>query len=205
MPNSILENKRYSMTKPASVCVYCGAAANVAEIYREAASDLGRLLGERGIRVIYGGGRVGLMGIVADAALAAGGEVIGIIPRHLLEKEVAHQTATETLVVDTMHERKRAMVDRAEAFVVLPGGLGTLDEAFEILTWKQLGLHDLPIIILNVGGYWNGLLDLIRHAVSEGFIRSQDLRLFREVATVAEVLPALAGEPTGAVAASDLM
>jgi len=193
------------MRLPSSVCIYCGSAADVAESYREAATALGRLLGERGIRVVYGGGRVGLMGLVADAALAAGGEVTGVIPRYLVEWEVAHLGLSELVVVETMHERKRAMVDRAEAFVVLPGGLGTLDEAFEILTWKQMGLHDRPIVILNVEGYWNNLLDLIRHAVSAGFVHSQDMRLFREVATVAEVLPALADVPSGGVPASDLM
>jgi len=193
------------MPQPSSVCIYCGSAADVAESYREAATALGRLLGERGIRVVYGGGRVGLMGLVADAALAAGGEVTGVIPRYLVEWEVAHLGLSELVVVETMHERKRAMVDRAEAFVVLPGGLGTLDEAFEILTWKQMGLHDRPIVILNVEGYWNNLLDLIRHAVSAGFVHSQDMRLFREVATVAEVLPALADVPSGGVPASDLM
>jgi hypothetical protein len=193
------------MKKPSSICVYCGSSASVAEPYRHAASEVGRLLGERGIRVIYGGGRVGLMGLVADAALAAGGEVTGIIPRHIEELEVAHQTLSELIVVETMHERKRMMVDRAQGFVVLPGGLGTLDETFEILTWKQLSLHHHPVVILNVDGYWDPLIALVRHAAAEGFVRPQHAHLFRVVASVEEVLPALAAETHGGGSAPGLM
>jgi len=185
------------MKNPSSICVYCGSSANVAHPYRLAAQDLGRMLGERRIRIVYGGGRVGLMGLVADAALAAGGEVVGIIPRHIQEMEVQHQTLTELHVVGTMHERKRMMVDRAQGFVILPGGLGTLDETFEILTWKQLSLHHHPIVILNLDGYWDPLLALIRHAAAEGFIRPQHAQLFRSVATVEEILPALAADLDG--------
>ncbi len=185
------------MTKPPTVCVYCGSSADVAQVYRDTAANLGRLLAENRIGVVYGGGRVGLMGLLADAALAAGGAVTGIIPRHIEEMEVAHQMLTELVVVDTMHQRKRLMVDRSEAFVILPGGLGTLDEAFEILTWKQLGLHDRPIVIVNIRGYWDPLLALIRHAVREGFIRAQHATLFREVTEVRAVLPALAGTRPG--------
>ena len=179
------------MTTPSSVCVYCGSSANVAEPYRHAAEAVGRLLGERRIRVIYGGGRVGLMGIVADAALAAGGEVVGIIPRHIQDMEVAHRTLTELHVVDTMHQRKRMMADLAQAFIVLPGGLGTLDETFEVLTWKQLALHDRPIVVLNTNGYWEPLFALIRHAAAEGFVRPRHAHLFQAVATVEDILPAL--------------
>ena len=192
------------MNMPSSICVYCGSSASVAAQYRHAASELGRLLAERGIKVVYGGGRVGLMGLVADAALAAGGEVVGIIPRHIEEMEVAHQTLTELLVVETMHERKRMMVDRAQGFVVLPGGLGTLDETFEILTWKQLSLHHHPVVILNVDGYWDPLLELIRHAAAKGFVRPEHAKLFRAVAKVEDVLPALMAEPGGGEAASEL-
>ena len=162
--------------------------------YRSAAEAVGRLLGERRIRVVYGGGRVGLMGLVADAALAAGGEVIGVIPRHIEEMEVAHQTLTDLIVVETMHERKRMMADLAQGFVVLPGGLGTLDETFEILTWKQLSLHHHPIVILNTDGYWDPLLALVKHAAAEGFIRPQHTELFRTVAEVGEILPALSAD-----------
>ena len=195
LAEEMLENKRNSMTSPSTVCVYCGSSADVAQIYLDTASDLGRHLGERRIGVVYGGGRVGLMGLVADAALKAGGRVTGIIPRHIEEMEVAHQTLTELLVVETMHQRKRLMVDLSDGFVILPGGLGTLDEAFEVLTWKQLGLHDRPIVILNVEGYWDPLLALIRHAVKEGFIRPHHAALFHEVRDVEAVLPALAGRP----------
>jgi len=193
VPDLSRMNKRNEPMKlPNAVCVYCGSSADVAQAYRDDAVALGRLLGERGIRLIYGGGRVGLMGLAADAALAAGGEVVGIIPRHIEEMEIAHQTLTELHVVSTMHERKRMMVDRAEAFVVLPGGLGTLDETFEILTWKQLQLHDRPVIILNSQGYWEPLLALIRHAASAGFIRPRHATLFQQVSRVEEILPALA-------------
>jgi uncharacterized protein (TIGR00730 family) len=184
------------MTLPSSICVYCGSSADVAQSYKDAAVQLGREAGERGVEIIYGGGRVGLMGLVADAALAAGGRVTGIIPSHILEMEVAHQTLTELIVVENMHLRKMMMFERSAAFVILPGGLGTLDEAFEILTWKQLGLHRKPIIVANIDGYWDGLLALVRHGVDEGFIRPQHARLFTEVGDVAAILSAL-GDPQG--------
>ena len=140
-----------------SVCVYCGSSSRVSDTYKDAAHQLGTLLGENGHQLVYGGGRVGLMGIVADATLAAGGSVVGIIPEHIQVLEVEHTGLTELLVVDSMHTRKRMMVDRSDAFVVLPGGLGTLDETFEILTWKQLRLHDKPIVVANIDGYWDAL------------------------------------------------
>jgi uncharacterized protein (TIGR00730 family) len=188
------------MSLPSSICVYCGSSADVAQSYKDAAVHLGREAGERGIEVIYGGGRVGLMGLVADAALAAGGKVTGIIPTHILEWEVAHQTLTELIVVENMHQRKMMMFERSEAFVILPGGLGTLDEAFEILTWKQLGLHNKPIIVANIDGYWDGLLALVRHGVNEGFIRPRHARLFIEVGDIAGILSALS-DPQGVDAA----
>ena len=179
------------MTLPSSICVYCGSSADVAQPYKDAAVTLGRQAGELGIEVVYGGGRVGLMGLVADAAIAAGGRVTGIIPGHILEMEVAHQTVTELIVVENMHQRKMMMFERSDAFVILPGGLGTLDEAFEILTWKQLGVHSKPIIIANIDGYWDKLLGLIQHGVDEGFIRARHARLFTEVTEISGVLPAL--------------
>jgi uncharacterized protein (TIGR00730 family) len=184
------------MTLPSSICVYCGSSANVAQSYKDAAVHLGREAGERGVEIIYGGGRVGLMGLVADAAIAAGGRVTGIIPSHILEMEVAHQMLTELIIVENMHQRKMMMFERSDAFVILPGGLGTLDEAFEILTWKQLGLHHKPIIVANIDGYWDGLLALVRHGVDEGFIRPQHARLFTEVGDVAGILSALS-DPQG--------
>ncbi len=192
------------MTRPFSICVYCGSSAEVAASYKDAAVQVGRLAGEQGIQIVYGGGRVGLMGLVADAALAAGGRVIGIIPRHIVEMEVAHRTLTELVVVETMHQRKQMMVDRADAFAILPGGLGTLDETFEILTWKQLGLHDKPIVIVNIDGYWDPFLALVHHGVSEGFIRPRHAGLFTEVNDIAALFLALQPVTQGIDAADSL-
>lgn len=183
------------MSEIRSVCVYCGSSGRVAEAYRQAARDLGTEIGRRGMRLVYGGGRVGLMGIVADAALAAGAEVVGIIPEHLQTKEVGHQTLSELVVVDGMHTRKRMMVERSDAFVMLPGGLGTLDEAFEILTWRQLGLHDKPVVVHNAEGYWDRFLDLVDHLIAEGFAREENRRLFAVAASVDEVFERLAEAP----------
>ena len=145
--------------------------------------------------MVYGGGRVGLMGLLADAALAAGGKVIGIIPSRLRDAELAHQGATELIVVDTMHERKRLMAEKADAFAILPGGIGTLDEMFEILSWKQLGLHDKPILLADIGGYWSPLRALLEQIVAEGFARPDTRRLLEVVPTVAALMAALALEP----------
>ncbi len=179
------------MTPLSSICVYCGSSADVAQSFKDAAVELGREAGERGIEIVYGGGRVGLMGLVADAAIAAGGKVTGIIPNHILEMEVAHQTLSELVIVENMHQRKMAMFQRSDAFIVLPGGLGTLDEAFEILTWKQLGLHDRPVILANIEGYWDGLLALVRNGIDEGFIRPHHARLLHEVADIPAIFAAL--------------
>ncbi|MGC2199636.1 MAG: TIGR00730 family Rossman fold protein [Stellaceae bacterium] len=177
------------------LCVYCGSSGEVGEQYRSAASDLGARLAAAGIGVVYGGGRVGLMGLLADAALAAGGKVIGIIPSRLRDAELAHQGATELIVVDTMHERKRLMAEKADAFAILPGGIGTLDEMFEILSWKQLGLHDKPILLADIGGYWSPLRALLEQIVAEGFARPDTRRLLEVVPTVAALMAALALEP----------
>ena len=179
------------MSLPSSICVYCASSADVAQPYKNAAVELGRAAAERGIGIVYGGGRVGLMGLLADAALAAGGTVTGIIPGHIVDMEVAHQTVTELVVVETMHQRKKMMFDRSDAFVILPGGLGTLDEMLEILTWKQLGLHDKPVILANIDGYWDRLLAVIEHGVSEGFIRPGHARLWQEVKDVPAIFAAL--------------
>ena len=157
------------MTGIQRVCVYCGSSSRVAEPYREAARRTGRLLGEAGMELIYGGGHVGLMGLTADAALSAGGRVIGIIPDFLHSRELTHKSLSELIVVGSMHERKQRMFERSDAFAILPGGLGTLDETFECMTWKQLGLHDKPIVIVDVEGYWKPLLALLDHALTAGF------------------------------------
>ena len=152
--------------------VFCGSRDGVRPAYRAAAHALGRLLAARGVGVVYGGARVGLMGAVADAALDAGGEVIGVIPRGLVAREIAHPGLTALHVVETMHERKALMADLADAFVALPGGAGTLEELFEVWTWGHLGLHAKPCGVLDVGGYYGGLLAFLDHGVGEGFIRA---------------------------------
>jgi hypothetical protein len=164
-----------------SVCVYCGSANRVADSYKQIARTVGLALAEKHKRVVYGGGRVGLMGIVADAALSVGGEVIGIIPEHIQSREVQHTGLTELHVVENMHTRKRMMVERSDAFLVLPGGLGTLDETFEVLTWKQLQLHNKPVVIYNAEGYWDKLIKVIHQLVTSGFAQPSNLELFTVV------------------------
>lgn len=186
------------MVSPSSVCVYCGSSARVNDVYKEAARRLGVGLARAGIQLVYGGGRVGLMGILADAALAAGGRVVGIIPEHIQALEVDHSGLTELVVVGSMHERKRMMVDRSDAFVVLPGGLGTLDETFEVVTWKQLRLHDKPILIADIAGYWAPLMRLFEHIDGEGFVSGGHRRLFSVVADIDGVLDALGHQPAPA-------
>jgi hypothetical protein len=157
------------------VCVYCGASSGRNPRYAEAAHAFGGVLARRGLGLVYGGGRVGLMGAVADGALAGGGEAIGVIPRELVDRELAHAGLTELHVVGSLHERKATMAELADAFVALPGGFGTLDELMEQLTWSQLGLHAKPIGLLDVEGYWRPLIELARHATEEGFVRESDL------------------------------
>ena len=154
-----------------SLCVYCGSSPGADAAYTTAAASLGSLLARQDIRVVYGGGRVGLMGVLADAAIAGGGRVVGVITRALLAKEVAHRGLQQLVVVDTMHERKAAMSDMADGFVMLPGGFGTLDEFFEAVTWTQLGVHSKPCGILDVNGFFTPLLDLLDEAVRQRFIR----------------------------------
>ena len=176
-----------------SLCVYCGSSGAVADVYREAASQLGARLAAMGIEVVFGGGRVGLMGLLADAALASGGRVTGIIPGRLRDAEVAHHGVSELVVVDTMHERKALMAERADAFAILPGGIGTLDETFEILSWKQLGLHDKPIFLVDVDGYWSPLRTLLNRVVDRGFAQPKTHDLLRVVPTVSALIELLAG------------
>ena len=155
---------------PLSICVYCGSRHGAKPAYAEAARRLGAAIGERGWQLVYGGGKVGLMGEVADAVLASGGRVIGVIPESLQKLEVGHLALHELHVVPTMHVRKQMMAERADAFIALPGGIGTLEELYEVWTWRQLGYHASPIGLLNVGGYYDDLLRFMRHTVVEGFL-----------------------------------
>lgn len=184
-----------------SICVYCGSSNKVKDSYKKAAKDLGTLLAEKDIRLVYGGGRVGLMGIVADSVLEQGGEVLGIIPRHIEEHEVAHVNLSELRVVETMHERKQIMVDESDAFIILPGGLGTMDEFFEIITWRQLGLHEKPVIIVNIDGYWSPLEKLISNIVDSGFAHESNRRYFQFISDISEVPAAMARAPEETMAA----
>ena len=156
-----------------SVCVFCGSNVGARNVYSEAAGDLGRTLAARSLRLVYGGAAVGLMGILADATLAAGGEVIGIMPEALIAREIARPTLTELRSVKSMHERKAMMADLADAFLALPGGAGTLEEVFEIWTWGQLGHHKKPVGLLNVAGFFDRLLDFIDWQCREAFIRDE--------------------------------
>ncbi|QJX45584.1 TIGR00730 family Rossman fold protein [Hymenobacter taeanensis] len=157
-----------------SVAVYCGSSAGNNEVYAQQAQEMGRVLAERGMTLVYGGGRVGLMGAVADSVLAHGGKVIGVIPDFLVAKEVEHRGVTELHIVKSMHERKLLMADLAEGFVAMPGGFGTLEELFEVLTWGQLGLHKKPIGVLGVAGFYDHLLRALDHMVDEGLLRREN-------------------------------
>jgi uncharacterized protein (TIGR00730 family) len=157
------------------VCVFCGASSGRLPDYAEAARAFGAAAAAHGLGIVYGGGRVGLMGAVADAALAGGGEVIGVIPQELVDRELAHGGLSELRVVGSLHERKALMAELSDGFVALPGGFGTLDELLEQLTWSQLGLHEKPIGLLDVEEYWRPLIALARHATEEGFVRESDL------------------------------
>lgn len=179
--------------RPFSVCVYCGSRAGADPRHAAAARALGGLIGARGARLVYGGGRVGLMGVVADAALAAGASVLGVIPRSLMEREVGHRGLTELQVVETMHERKRRMAEQADAFVALPGGIGTFEELFEVWTWRQLGYHDQPIGLLNVAGYYDALLDFMRQTERAGFVSEETLAMLAVDDAPERLLERLAG------------
>ena len=177
------------------LCVYCGSSGAVDRQYRAAATELGTRLAAAGIGVVFGGGRIGLMGLLADAALSAGGEVIGVIPARLRDAELAHPGATELLVVESMHERKRVMAEKADAFAILPGGIGTLDEMFETVSWKQLGLHGKPILLADIGGYWAPLCALLDDIVTKGFAQPEARELFRVVPTITALMAILEAEP----------
>ncbi|MDR6935270.1 TIGR00730 family Rossman fold protein [Luteibacter sp. 3190] len=160
------------MREITSLCVYCGSSSGAHPEYTEAAWAFGTRMAQEGIALVYGGGKVGLMGTVADAVIAGGGRVIGVIPRQLVEKEVAHTGLTELHVVETMHQRKTRMYELSDAFVALPGGFGTMDEMFEMLTWAQLGLHTYPCAFLDVRGFYRSLAATMDHMVSEGFVKA---------------------------------
>lgn len=180
------------MSASLSVCVYCGSRSGVRPAYTQAARELGRSIGERGWQLVYGGGKVGLMGEVADAVLAAGGRAIGVIPDSLMKREVGHTGLSELHVVPTMHLCKQMMAERADAFVALPGGIGTLEELYEVWTWRQLGYHHQPLALLNVAGYYDGLLAFMRSSVDEGFLAAEQMDSLMVDAHAAALLDRLA-------------
>ncbi len=189
------------MAEIKSICVYCGSRNGVDPRHVEAARALGTQMAQAGIELVYGGGRIGLMGVTADAVLAGGGKVCGIIPHHLQTVEVGHQGLTELHVVDSMHVRKQMMFERSDAFVVLPGGIGTLDETFEMITWRQLRLHDRPVVVVDIAGYWQPYIQMIDHIIGQGFAGAEIRRLYDVVDTAEGVLPLLARLPEPAIPA----
>jgi uncharacterized protein (TIGR00730 family) len=178
-----------------AVCVFCGSSPGLDPRYAAEATRFGRLLAEHRVALVYGGGAVGLMGAVANGALSGGGRVVGVIPRFLLRAEVGHEHLSERIVVETMHQRKMTMFERSDAFVVLPGGVGTLEELFEILSWRTLALHAKPMVVVDAGGYWAPLRDLIERCVTARFARPELRDHIRFVDSIDAVLPALAAMP----------
>ncbi|MFT5933044.1 MAG: hypothetical protein ACI83N_000029 [Hydrogenophaga sp.] len=180
------------MKNPAfSLCVYCGSRPGVDPAFMALAEQVGRWIGQHQGQLVYGGGRSGLMGCVAQATLAAGGRVVGVIPKALVEREFANHDCTELHVVDNMHDRKRLMAERADAFLALPGGIGTFEEFFEVWTWRQLGYHDKPIGLLNASGYYDGLLTFLRHTSAQGFVSPWQMELIFEGSDLSRLLPTL--------------
>jgi uncharacterized protein (TIGR00730 family) len=181
------------------ICIFCGSQVGTNGLYRQAATALGQLLVRHGYGLVYGGGHVGLMGVIAEAVLASGGEVIGVIPESMVARELAHTGLTQLQVVSGMHARKARMAELADAFIALPGGYGTFEELFEVITWAQLGMHRKPIGLLNVAGYFNALKALVDHAIGEGFIRAEHWHLFTIADapnTLLEMLSLKAGQET---------
>ena len=174
-----------------SVCVFCGSRFGENPSYKEAAKKLGKIFVEKGVTLVYGGGRIGLMGIISETIIDSGGEVIGIIPKFLEKLEIGNTRASELIMTDNMHVRKQEMFARADAFISMPGGIGTLEETLEIITWKQLKLHSKPIIVLNIDGYWSGLKNLIDNTVTWGFADPGIRDLIRIVEDPEDVFPAL--------------
>lgn len=175
-----------------NVCVFCGSSEGRNPVYAEAARALGRSLAVHGYGLVYGGGRIGLMGEIARAVLDAGGEAVGVIPEALLKREVGHGALTRLEVVNSMHERKARMAELSDGFIAMPGGFGTFEEWFEIITWAQLGIHDKPCVLLNVNGYFDPLLEMIERSVAEGFIRPVHRELFAVATTSDEALDCVA-------------
>ena len=192
------------MTPRFSVCVYCGSRTGETPAFVDAARDVGRWIGANGGQLVYGGGNNGLMGVLANATLAAGGRVIGVIPKALVEREWAKLDCTELHIVDTMHERKRMMAERADAFLALPGGIGTFEELFEVWTWRQLGYHDKPIGLLDCGNYYAPLLTFLRSSVGHGFMNEWQLGLLRVGSDPAILLAALVKDSGVSAGAPDL-
>jgi hypothetical protein len=180
-----------------SLCVYCGSSDRGPVAHKDAARAFGHELAQRGVNLVFGGGRVGVMGTLADAVLEGGGSVTGIIPDFLMRHEIGHQGITELEIVATMHDRKARMAELSDGFVVLPGGLGTLEELFEIITWKQLGLHTKPIVVVNSTGYWDNLRTVIDGIVAAGYARRKNVELAAFVDSVDDIFPALARLPGG--------
>lgn len=186
-----------------TLCVYCGSRPGADPAYAAAAREVGHAIGERGWGLVYGGGRAGLMGVVADAVLQAGGRVTGVIPQSLMDREMGHGALQELHVVQTMHERKKLMAERADAFLALPGGIGTFEELFEVWTWRQLGYHDKPVGLLDVAGYYRPLLDFVAQARDNGFMSTDQLALLTTGATVGPLLDRLHALAMQAVAPDD--
>lgn len=181
-----------------SVCVYCGSRNGLRPAYRALALKLGTAIGQRGWQLVYGGGRAGLMGAVADATLAAGGTVVGVIPDSLMNLEVGHAGLTELHVVQTMHQRKQMMAERSHAFIAMPGGIGTFEELFEVWTWRHLSYHDRPLGLLDTEGYWEPMLQFLRHSVAEGFMGDDQMAMLHsddQVDRLLDTLIAQAGDP----------
>ena len=183
---------------PFSVCVYCGSRNGARSAYRALAQQLGTAIGRRGWQLVYGGGRAGLMGAVADATLASGGRVVGVIPESLMQLEVGHASLSELHVVQTMHQRKQLMAERSRAFIAMPGGIGTFEELFEVWTWRHLAYHDRPIGLLDVEGYWAPMLQFLRHSVTEGFMGDDQMAMLHaddQVERLLDTLLTQAGDP----------
>ena len=194
-----MSNQGSTLVSPFSVCVYCGSRAGARPSYTTLARRLGAAIGARGWQLVYGGGRAGLMGEVAEATLAAGGRVVGVIPDSLMKLEVGHAGLSELHVVQTMHQRKQMMAERSHAFIAMPGGIGTFEELFEVWTWRHLGYHDRPLGLLEAEGYWAPMVQFLQHSVAEGFMGSDQMAMLHiddQVDRLLDVLAAHAGDPT---------
>ena len=194
-----MSNQGSTLVSPFSVCVYCGSRAGARPGYTTLARRLGAAIGARGWQLVYGGGRAGLMGEVAEATLAAGGRVVGVIPDSLMKLEVGHVGLSELHVVQTMHQRKQMMAERSHAFIAMPGGIGTFEELFEVWTWRHLGYHDRPLGLLEAEGYWAPMVQFLQHSVAEGFMGSDQMAMLHiddQVDRLLDVLAAHAGDPT---------